>query len=195
MFPGRSIAATNRRCKERFRSNQFASATLFARTALTPTRRGASEMSIFGRIMGKIFGTDAQAATPAGSAAAAPKPAGTAGTPGATTPAASAPSASGTPGAATATAGAAADKQVDVNAVLTEMASRETQKLDWKHSIVDLMKLLDLDSSLTARKELAKELNYTGDTDDSATMNIWLHKQVMQKLAENGGKVPDDLRN
>ncbi|HBI67994.1 MAG TPA: DUF3597 domain-containing protein, partial [Massilia sp.] len=61
-------------------------------------------------------------------------------------------------------------------------------------SIVDLMKLLDLDSSLAARKELAAELHYTGDTSDSASMNIWLHKQVMKKLAENGGKVPSDLQ-
>ena len=69
------------------------------------------------------------------------------------------------------------------------------QKLDWRKSIVDLMKLLDLDSSLAARKELAKELNYTGDTNDSAKMNVWLRKQVMQKLAENGGKVPESLRS
>jgi len=58
-----------------------------------------------------------------------------------------------------------------------------------------MMKLLDLDSSLTARKELATELRYTGDTSDSASMNIWLHKQVMQKLAENGGRVPDELKH
>ena len=70
----------------------------------------------------------------------------------------------------------------------------EGQKLDWRKSIVDLMKLLDLDSSLDARKELAKELSYTGDIYDSATMNVWLHKQVMAKLAASGGKVPDDLR-
>lgn len=67
------------------------------------------------------------------------------------------------------------------------------QKLDWRNSIVDLMKALDLDSSLSARKELAGELNYTGDTNDSATMNIWLHKALMKKLAENGGKVPSEL--
>jgi hypothetical protein len=67
------------------------------------------------------------------------------------------------------------------------------RKLDWRKSIVDLMKLLNLDSSLGARKGLAKELGYTGDTNDSATMNIWLHKQVMQKLAANGGNVPADL--
>ena len=85
--------------------------------------------------------------------------------------------------------------QVDVEAVLTELAKTKKEKLDWRKSIVDLMKLLDLDSGLGARKELAKELNYTGDTNDSATMNVWLHKQVMKKLAENGGKVPDDLKS
>lgn len=86
-------------------------------------------------------------------------------------------------------------QQVDVEAILTKMASENKEKLDWRRSIVDLMKLLKLDSSLTARKELAKDLKYTGDTNDSATMNIWLHKQVMQKLAANGGKVPADLLN
>ena len=82
---------------------------------------------------------------------------------------------------------------VDVEAVLTVMAQDNPQTLDWRHSIVDLMKLLSLDSSLTARKELAGELGYTGDTNDSASMNIWLHKAVMAKLAENGGVVPDSL--
>ena len=82
---------------------------------------------------------------------------------------------------------------VDVDAALTKLAAANKEKLDWRHSIVDLMKLLNLDSSLTARKELAKELHYTGDTNDSAKMNVWLHAQVMQKLAENGGKVPADL--
>jgi hypothetical protein len=86
-------------------------------------------------------------------------------------------------------------QNVDVEAVLTELAGKAGQKLDWRHSIVDLMKLLDLDSSLSARKELAAELHYSGDTNDSASMNIWLHKQVMKKLAENGGKVPADLRS
>jgi len=74
------------------------------------------------------------------------------------------------------------------------LAGQNKEKLDWRSSIVDLMKLLDLDSSLSARKELAKELNYTGDMNDSARMNVWLHKQVMIKLAENGGKVPDSLK-
>ena len=78
--------------------------------------------------------------------------------------------------------------QIDVEAVLTQRAAQNKQKLDWRKSIVDLMKLVDLDSSLAARKELAKELGYTGSTDDSAAMNIWLHKQVMIKLAASGGR-------
>ena len=78
--------------------------------------------------------------------------------------------------------------------IFSSIMNNAGQKLDWRHSIVDLMKLLNLDRSLSARKELAQELHYTGDTSDSASMNIWLHKQVMQKLAENGGKVPDSLR-
>ena len=125
-------------------------------------------MSIFGTIMSAIFG-HAKAATPG----AAPGSAA-----GGATPPASAPM-----------------SNVDVEAVLTKLASENKEKLDWRKSIVDLMKLLDLDSSLTARKELAKELKYTGDTNDSASMNIWLHKQVMTKLAENGGKVPADLKD
>src|SRR6185503_6305750 len=84
---------------------------------------------------------------------------------------------------------------VDVEAVLNKLKADKHANLDWQHSIVDMMKLLDLDSSLSARQELAKELHYSGDLHDSATMNIWLHKQVMTKLAENGGKVPDSLRN
>lgn len=82
---------------------------------------------------------------------------------------------------------------VDVDAALTKLATANKEKLDWRHSIVDLMKLLNLNSSIAARKELAKELHYTGDTNNSAKMNVWLHAQVMQKLAENGGKVPADL--
>ena len=75
------------------------------------------------------------------------------------------------------------------------LAGRSSERLDWRRSIVDLMKLINLDSSLAARKELAQELNYTGDMNDSASMNIWLHKQVMIKLAENGGNVPDELKH
>lgn len=82
---------------------------------------------------------------------------------------------------------------MDVAPVLDAAVENSGQKLDWRHSIVDLMKALKLDSSLAARKELAEELNYTGDTNDSAAMNMWLHKALMKKLAENGGKVPADL--
>jgi hypothetical protein len=91
--------------------------------------------------------------------------------------------------------GGRVQETVDVEAVLTRMAAHNSQKLNWRTSIVDLMKLLGLDSSLDERKELARELGYTGDTSDTATMNIWLHKQVMEKLAQNGGKVPAELRN
>jgi Domain of unknown function (DUF3597) len=108
----------------------------------------------------------------------------------------SAPS-SGTPssGAGSDHSSVSPPSPVDVEAILTKLASQNKEKLDWRGSIVDLMKLLNLDSSLSARKELAKELHYTGDTKDSAAMNIWLHKQVMIKLAENGGKVPDELKS
>ena len=135
-------------------------------------------MSLLGSIVSKILHPFS-----GGSAEAAPSTAGTAG-------GSSAPSAAPVP---TGSAGSAGP--VDVAAVLTGMAEKNCQTLDWRHSIVDLMKLLSLDSSLTARKQLADELHYTGDKDDSASMNIWLHKQVMTKLAENGGKVPDDLKH
>ena len=144
-------------------------------------------MSICGKIMSSIFGTQAQApqAAPA-SAGKTPSSAGSA----PSAPAAST-SVSGAPKGA---AASAVEPHVDVEAVLTGLASRNKEKLDWRKSIVDLMKLLDLDSSLSARKELAKELHYTGDMNDSAKMNIWLHRQVMIKLAENGGKVPESLK-
>ena len=90
-------------------------------------------------------------------------------------------------------AGTATQAPVDIAAVLDGMAARHGEKLDWKHSIVDLMKLVGMDSSLAERKELATDLKYTGDMNDSATMNMWLHKEVMRKLAENGGKVPAEL--
>jgi len=101
-----------------------------------------------------------------------------------------------TTGTTTAATGPAAtlNQQVDVEEVLANMQKQSGQQLNWRTSIVDLLKLLGLDSSLQARKELASELHYTGDTNDSASMNIWLHKQVMTKLAENGGKVPADLQ-
>lgn len=82
---------------------------------------------------------------------------------------------------------------VDVTSILDEAVKANGQKLDWRRSIVDLLKALNIDSGLAARKELAAELGYTGDTNDSATMNVWLHKAVIMKLSENGGKVPADL--
>ena len=137
-------------------------------------------MSIFGKIMGAIFGTKADAA-PAGSGA----PAG-GGTTAAPTPW------SGATGSSTPAAPA---QSVDVAAIVDKAAAAKGEKLDWRHSIVDLMKALDIDSSLASRKELAKELGYTGDSTDSATMNIWLHKQVMAKLAANGGKLPPEIKH
>jgi hypothetical protein len=131
-------------------------------------------MSIFGTLMSKIMGRShdapAPTATPAAAPAAANKPA---------PPAPVAP--------------AAAPPVVDVEAVLEGLASKYSHKVNWRYSIVDLMTLLGMDSSLSQRRELAHELGYTGDTSDTATMNIWLHKQVLKKLAENGGKVPADL--
>jgi hypothetical protein len=139
-------------------------------------------MSIFGNIMSKIF------AHPSAAAPAAPSQTGAAGAAASgNAPASSATTAGGASGGA--------KQSVDVGAVLDGLAAKNSQKLDWKHSIVDVMKLLDMDSSLSARKELAGELHYTGDTKDSAAMNIWLHKQVMQKLADNGGKVPEELKH
>ena len=128
-------------------------------------------MSIFGNIMGAIFGTKAGAAPASGG---------------------SAPSANSTPASPSATPSSAG---VDIAPILDNAVAAKKEKLEWRTSIVDLMKALDIDSSLSARKELAKELNYTGDTNDSASMNIWLHKQVIAKIAANGGKVPADLRH
>jgi|tagenome__1003787_1003787.scaffolds.fasta_scaffold18976813_1 hypothetical protein len=150
-------------------------------------------MSIFGKIKDTIFGSaKAKEAAPVGAdgASSSATPASTSAAP----PAATSP-AQTSPAVATASVGAAPMSQVDIEGVLTQRAAESKQKLDWRRSIVDLMKLLDLDSSLAARKELAKELNYTGSTDDSAAMNIWLHKQVMIKLAASGGKVPDELKS
>ena len=128
-------------------------------------------MSIFGSIMSKIFGHgSAQAANASPTLA---------------------PSGSPTP---TATPTSAPAQTVDVAAIVDKAAAAKGEKLAWRTSIVDLMKALDLDSSLTARKQLAKELHYTCDTNDSATMNVWLHKQVMTKLAANGGKLPADIK-
>ena len=86
-------------------------------------------------------------------------------------------------------------QQVDVEAILNHKAQSAGEPLNWRTSIVDLLKLLDIDHSLSARKELAQEMDYKGDMSDSASMNIWLHRQVMNRLAANGGKVPADLRD
>ena len=141
-------------------------------------------MSIFGSIMSSIFGKSAAAQEPAAPA------------PDTKASATKSPTSSSTsaPVAAAAHASIKAG-QADVAAILDGLTKASKEKgLDWRKSIVDLMKLLDLDSSLSARQALAKELNYPGDTKKSAEMNVWLHKQVMIKLAENGGKVPDDLK-
>jgi hypothetical protein len=92
------------------------------------------------------------------------------------------------------TGAAVPGEPVDVAAIVDKAAAASGEKLAWRTSIVDLMKALSLDSSLTARKTLAGELKYTGDTNDSATMNVWLHQQIMQKLAANGGKLPADIK-
>ncbi|WP_194475763.1 DUF3597 domain-containing protein [Bradyrhizobium sp. CCBAU 53338] len=139
-------------------------------------------MSIFGKIMGAIFGSHAASATPAGGAPAGSTPAPAGAAPGGSAPA-SAPA-------------AAPAATVDVAAIVDKAAAaHKGEKLEWRTSIVDLMKALDVDSSLAARKDLAKELGYTGDTNDSATMNVWLHKQVMSKLAANGGKLPPEIKH
>jgi Domain of unknown function (DUF3597) len=142
-------------------------------------------MSVFGKIMSAIFGHSATAAPTGGVAPAdaAPSSGGTA----------AAPAPSGT--APTASTPAAAPQSVDVAAIVDKAAAAKHEKLEWRTSIVDLMKALDIDSSLAARKELAKELGYSGDTNDSASMNVWLHKQVMAKLAANGGKLPPEIKH
>jgi 3-oxoacyl-ACP reductase-like protein len=159
-------------------------------------------MSLFERIKNAIFhnplASKASSGAPTASRPAQPAataqsaaPAGTATS--ATVPQTPRPApASGA--AAAAPASAAPSQAVDVEAVLEGLSSKSTEKLNWRTSIVDLMKLLGLDSSLQHRKELATELGYTGDQNDSAAMNIWLHKAVMRKLAENGGKVPASLQ-
>jgi len=151
-------------------------------------------MSVFGNIASAIFGSKHAASVTGVTGPSAPSPSAgsaTASSPStATTAGASAPSA-GTP------AGSAAAKPIskaDVEAILAKLDEEQDEDYDWKSSIVDLMKLLKLDSGLGARKQLAKELGYTGALDGSAEMNVWLHKQVMTKLAESGGKVPDSLK-
>lgn len=122
-------------------------------------------MGFFGSIMSKIFGVSPAAAEEAKPAA---------------------------PGAAPAAPIAAAGS-VDVASILDDLVEKQDQELNWRVSIVDMMKALGLDSSLTARKELAKELHFDGDTSDSASMNIWLHKKMMEMISANGGKLPDNI--
>lgn len=135
-------------------------------------------MSIFGTIMSKIFHHDPAAAA---------------------SPTASTTAATATPAATDATSEAAAAAPdpampaVDVEEMLNSIAAQYSHPVNWRYSIVDLMAILGIDNSLAQRKALAGELGYTGDMNDTATMNTWLHKEVMRKLAENGGRVPADL--
>ena len=123
-------------------------------------------MSILGNILGKIFKRrETPTAAPAPSAAPTPAP----------------------------KAAPAAAQPVDVDGILDFMNDQRDQKLNWRTSIVDLMKLTGMDSTLAERRELAGELGYTGDTSDTASMNIWLHKQVIQKIVANGGQLPRDM--
>jgi 3-oxoacyl-ACP reductase-like protein len=140
-------------------------------------------MSIFGKLVSAIFGSSQ-----------------TAGAPTSWGPSATATSSPGSPSAgAAAAAGAPAAtgkpmSRLELEAMIEKTAAQQREDLNWQESIVDLMKLFKLDSSLGARKQLAKELGYTGVLDGSAEMNIWLHRQVMVKLAESGGKVPEHLK-
>lgn len=158
-------------------------------------------MSIFGSIASAIFGSHKTAPAPeqlvtpiAGASAGANSIAAPTG-PAVSASAATATAAASAPVAAAAGAVAAQAASVDVAKVLDGLKAKSREALDWRKSIVDLMKLLNLDSGLAARKELAKELHYSGDMGDSAAMNVWLHKQVMTKLAENGGIVPAEFKH
>jgi 3-oxoacyl-ACP reductase-like protein len=146
-------------------------------------------MSIFGSIVSAIFGKSPTPAATAASPAGAPASSAPASAP--SVPSAGSVAAAG---AAVATAAAKPMTRAEVEAVIAKLASQSKEDLNWKQSIVDLMKLLNLDSSLNARKELAQELGYTGALNGSAEMNVWLHQQVMAKLAEGGGKVPDSMK-
>lgn len=156
-------------------------------------------MSIFGKLVSAIFGsshaaepapTPAPTSTPTSWSPSAAKPA----APGAPT----APASPATPTSAPASGAPAATgtpmSRAELEALIKKTSSEQSEDLNWRESIVDLMKLFKLDSSLGARKELAKELGYTGALDGSAEMNVWLHRQVMTKLAETGGKVPEHLK-
>jgi hypothetical protein len=129
-------------------------------------------MALFSNLLSRIWGHADTAVPTAASTVEVP----------AATPTSDAPAAPAAPAA-----------PVDVAAVLNGLAATHAERLDWQHSIVDLLKLVGIDSSLAARKELATDLGYTGELDGSAAMNLWLHKEVMKKLADNGGKVPQEL--
>ena len=128
-------------------------------------------MSILGKIMGAIFDTHAETATPA------------------STPEAGGDNTTSTSNVAT------VSNNIDVSAILDKAVAKKNEKLAWRTSIVDLMKALDVDFSLSARRELAKDLGYPGDMNDSAAMNVWLHKQMMAELAANGGKLPPEIKH
>ncbi|MCJ9691562.1 DUF3597 domain-containing protein [Rhizobium sp. PRIMUS64] len=147
-------------------------------------------MGIFDKIKHAIFG-EAKAAEPVAAGAPKTEPAQAPTSPSAApspTPAAPAPQSKPAP-----TATAPGTGTVDIVPILDAAVKKSGQKLDWRRSIVDLMKAVGMDASLTERKELAAELGYTGDSNDSAKMNMWLHKALMKRLSENGGKVPADL--
>jgi hypothetical protein len=164
--------------------------------------------NIFSRILPHAHASQAPAATqPAPSPAAPQQPtrsaAPTQAAPTQSAPVQSAPAQSAAnqtqgqgmqPQQASAGAGTATMERVDVEKVLDGLAAHNPQKLNWRNSIVDLMKLVGMESTLQERKQLADELGYHGDKNDSAAMNVWLHKEVMRKLEENGGKVPDNLK-
>jgi hypothetical protein len=141
-------------------------------------------MSVLGNILAKVFGRRGAgaAATPTSPTG----PTGSAATTGPTGP-------TGATGSASTASAPAPMSEVDVEALLTGMAAKYDHPVNWRHSIVDLMSMLGIDNSLAERRALADELGYTGDKSDTATMNIWLHKQVMKQLAANGGKVPANL--
>jgi Domain of unknown function (DUF3597) len=142
-------------------------------------------MGLLATLLGKVLGKGTPSTPSTAASGAQPPPA--SGTP--------PPVAAANPpaGVSAPTSGTAPAPVVDVTVILDGLLSKSSEKLDWRHSIVDLMKLVGMDSSFSARTELAKELHYTGSTSDSAAMNTWLHQQVIKKIAENGGKVPQDL--
>lgn len=162
-------------------------------------------MSIFDRIKHAIFGEAHAAPAPQPSSSSAASTLRSSSAPastGSSSPAASTPSAAPAASSSAAQPASAASQtsqstgnaaSVDVETILNDAVKKSGQKLDWRHSIVDLMKALGMDASLEERKELAQELGYSGDVHDSAKMNTFLHKALMKKLSENGGKVPADL--